>query len=248
MTTLWLIAVLAGSSTALLVPPVARLPAADPPGARRAADASGQRGRRGGDWMSRWRPLWSVLSGLAALAFLGGPLGLVAAPLAAGGCWLLIGRAEPPELAKERATAQAELPHLVRLLSSALAAGAAPAEALAVVVDALPGPAAARLAPVAARLRLGADPVTTWRELVGDAALAPLGRTLSRAHATGAPVAVSVARLADELTRGARAEVEDRARRVGVKAAVPLGLCLLPSFLLLGVVPVVGSLLSQLQF
>jgi hypothetical protein len=33
---------------------------------------------------------------------------------------------------------------------------------------------------------------------------------------------------------------------VGVKAAVPLGICLLPAFLLLGVVPVVGGLLSNL--
>lgn len=246
MSTLWLVAGLAGASAALLMPPVARLPAVGSDARLPSADPTP--GRPSAGWMLRWRPLWSVLSGLGAIAFLGGPLGLVAAPLAAGGCWLLIGRAEPPGLAKERASAQAELPHLVRLLSAALAAGAAPAEALVVVVDALPGAAAARLAPVAARLRLGADPVTTWRELVADPALAPLGRTLSRAHATGAPVAVSVERLADELTRGARAAVEDRARRVGVKAAVPLGLCLLPSFLLLGVVPVVGALLSRLQF
>ena len=34
-------------------------------------------------------------------------------------------------------------------------------------------------------------------------------------------------------------EVEERARAVGVKAAVPLGLCLLPAFVLIGVVPLV---------
>ncbi|MFT4084039.1 MAG: type II secretion system F family protein, partial [Nocardioides sp.] len=133
------------------------------------------------------------------------------------------------------------------LLASALSAGAASAEALTVVTAALPGAAADRLAPVAARLRLGADPMSTWRGLVDDPALAPLGRALARAHATGAPVASTVDRLADELSRTARAEVEDRARRVGVRAAVPLGLCLLPAFLLIGVVPVVGGLLAQLQ-
>ncbi|EGD45368.1 type II secretion system protein [Nocardioidaceae bacterium Broad-1] len=69
---------------------------------------------------------------------------------------------------------------------------------------------------------------------------------MARAQATGAPVATTVERLADDLTRNARAEVEDRARSVGVKAAVPLGICLLPAFLLLGVVPVVGGLLSNL--
>ena len=44
----------------------------------------------------------------------------------------------------------------------------------------------------------------------------------------------------------ARAEVEDRARRVGVRAAVPLGLCLLPSFVVLGIVPLAAALLADL--
>jgi pilus assembly protein TadC len=111
----------------------------------------------------------------------------------------------------------------------------------------MPGPAADRIAPVAARLRLGADPASTWHRLAEEPALAPLGRTLARAHASGAPVAASVERLADDLARTSRAEVEDRARAVGVKAAVPLGLCLLPAFVLIGIVPVVGGLLAQLD-
>jgi hypothetical protein len=41
--------------------------------------------------------------------------------------------------------------------------------------------------------------------------------------------------------------VEERARTVGVRAALPLGLCLLPSFLLLGIVPLVVGLLSELS-
>ena len=53
-------------------------------------------------------------------------------------------------------------------------------------------------------------------------------------------------RLAEELAQRGRAEVEDRARSVGVRAAVPLGLCLLPSFLLLGIVPLAVSLASTI--
>jgi hypothetical protein len=56
-----------------------------------------------------------------------------------------------------------------------------------------------------------------------------------------------VVRLADELACRSRAGVEERARGVGVKAAVPLGLCLLPSFVLIGVVPLVVSLLTSLD-
>ena len=135
---------------------------------------------------------------------------------------------------------------MVGLLADALRSGQPPDDALGVVAGALPGPAAARLAEVVPRLRLGVDPTQVWADLAADPALGPLGRALARAHRTGAPVVPAVERLADELTRSARAEVEDRARAVGVKAAVPLGLCLLPAFVLIGIVPVVAGLLTSL--
>lgn len=232
----WAAAVVAGLAAALCVPIGLRFPRTPP---RQVA-------RREDGWMVRWRPLWCLLVAAAASTVLGGAVGLVAAPVAAVGCWLAIGRAEVPSVRRAREQARRDLPHLVRLLSAALAAGASPGEALAVVAAALPGSAADALAPVAARLRLGADPATTWQRLADEPALAPLGRTLARAYASGAPVAASVERLADDLARTARAEVEDRARAVGVKAAVPLGVCLLPAFVLIGIVPLVGGLLSQL--
>ena len=77
-------------------------------------------------------------------------------------------------------------------------------------------------------------------------ALAPLGRTLARSARTGEPVTEALERLGHELAARSRAEVEDEARRVGVRAAVPLGLCLLPAFLLVGVVPVVAGLVGAL--
>jgi hypothetical protein len=41
-------------------------------------------------------------------------------------------------------------------------------------------------------------------------------------------------------------ELELRARAVGVKAVAPLGVCFLPAFVLLAVVPIVGSMLRTL--
>lgn len=233
----WLVAVALGLAAALLPAPVTPLPG-------RVLAVEGR--VDSGGWMMRWRLLLAPLAAVAVYVFVGGVVGAVLAAPAGAVCWLLIGRVEPAETRREREAAKAELPALVRLLSAALSSGAAPAEALVAVAAALPGPAAARLLPAASRLHLGADPEKTWRTLVDDPALAPLGRALARAQATGAPVATTVERLADDLTRNARAEVEDRARAVGVKAAVPLGICLLPAFLLLGVVPVVGGLLSNL--
>lgn len=198
------------------------------------------------DWLRRWRALWVVLAGLAAGAFLGGPAGLVGAPVAAAATWLVIERSEPAHQRRAAALARRDLPHLVGLLADALRSGQPPDDALAVVAEALPGPAGARLAELVPRLRLGVDPGQVWGDLATDPALGPLGRALSRAHRTGAPVVPAVERLAQELARSARAETEDRARAVGVKAAVPLGLCLLPAFVLIGIVPVVAGLLTSL--
>jgi Flp pilus assembly protein TadB len=233
----WVAAVAAGAAVALLIPAAGR------PGPVTEVRAPVGPAR---DWLRRWRPLWMLLAGVAAAAFLGGAAGLAAAPVAAIGTWLVIERSEPARLRRDREQARRDLPHVVGLLADALRSGQPPDDALAVVVGALPGPASARLAEVVPRLRLGVDPGQVWSALSRDPALGPLGRALARAHRTGAPVVPAVERLADELARSARADVEDRARAVGVKAAVPLGLCLLPAFVLIGIVPVVAGLLTSL--
>jgi Flp pilus assembly protein TadB len=197
-------------------------------------------------WLRRHRAVWALLAGVGALTVVGGAGGVVAAPVAAVGVWLVAGRAETPESRRWREEVRRDLPAVVTLVAAALRAGAPPGEAVVVVARALPGPAADRLGPVAARLSLGVAATTVWDELAADPELGPLGRTMARASTTGAPVLVAVERLADDLARSARGEVEDRARAVGVKAAVPLGLCLLPSFVLIGIVPLVAGLLGSL--
>ncbi len=136
---------------------------------------------------------------------------------------------------------------LVLLLATALRGGASAGLAARQVCAALPGPAAVRLGAVGDQLALGVDPERVWTTLAADPELAPLGRALARAERTGAPVAAVLARLADELATAGRADVEDRARSVGVRAAVPLGVCLLPAFLLLGIAPLVASLVSGIR-
>ena len=46
---------------------------------------------------------------------------------------------------------------------------------------------------------------------------------------------------ADELREQRRASARERARSVGVKTAAPLGLCFLPAFVLIGIVPTIIS-------
>jgi Flp pilus assembly protein TadB len=197
--------------------------------------------------MRRRRPVLAVLTGAGAAVFVGGPAGLAAGVLAAALAWWAIGRAEPPGVRRRREEVRRDLPHLVRLLAAALRSGLPPDDAVRVVCAALPGEAAARLVTVTERLALGVDPERVWSALAGDAGLAPLGRALARAHRTGAPVVATVERLGEELARQAQAQVEQRARAVGVRAALPLGLCLLPAFLLLGIVPLVAGLVSSMS-
>lgn len=235
-----LVVLLVAGAAALLVParpgvaPDARSVA--PPGPPTESEGLVRRGR--------W--LWAALAGAGAAAFVGGPLAL-SAGLATGAVVLVVAqRVEPGVVRARREEVRRDLPHVVTLLAAALRSGAAPADAVDLVCRALPGAAADRLVPVAARLRLGGDPVAIWAALGVDPELAPLGRTLARAQRTGAPIVGAVERLGEELARRGRAQVEDRARAIGVRAAVPLGLCLLPSFLVLGIVPLAVSLATTI--
>lgn len=188
----------------------------------------------------------------------GGGLGLVVggpgpgatvwgAAIAAGAWWLMRRGPRVAERRADRAVA-ADLPFLVLLLAAGLRSGASADVALRGAQEACPGPDADRLRPLTARLAWGVDPAEVWADLARDPVLGTLGRRLARSHRTGASVADAVADLAAELAAQRRCEVEDLARGVGVRAALPLGLCLLPAFLLLGIVPVVAGLIGQLAW
>lgn len=238
-----LAAALAG---ALAVPPGARSGsrAVRPPGGAptsSAVDPGGARPRP-----RARRLVLAVLAGCAVLLVVPGPVGVAAAAGVALVCWRVLARAEPAAVTAVRREAARDLPHLVLLLAAGLRAGSAPGPALARACAALPGAAAERLRPAVARLEVGVPQQEVWRELASDPVVAPLGSALARSADTGASVVVAVERLATELAADARSGVEDRARTVGVRAALPLGLCLLPAFLLLGIVPLVASLVGGL--
>jgi hypothetical protein len=191
------------------------------------------------------RPAAVLGVGVGAWLFVGGALGPLVGLAASALAWRVLAGAEAPASRREREEVERTLPHLVDLFASTLRAGAEPVAGLAQVCAALPGPAAARLAPVVEQARWGASGVEAWEAIAADEVLAPLARAMVRSQVSGTSVVSSVERLADELARESLARAEDAARRVGVAAAVPLGVCLLPAFLLLGVVPTVASLFAS---
>jgi Flp pilus assembly protein TadB len=232
--------VLAGLALALAVPGTVRLPGES--AARPTRRPAGHTGLR------RWRLPCAVVAGAGAAVVIGGTAAPVAGLVAGVATWVAAGRIEPRAVRLRREEVRRDLPHVVTLLGAALRSGAAPAAAIDTVCRALPGAAADLLGPVAARLALGGDPLVVWTALADDPAVGPLGRTMARAHRSGAPVVAAVDRLSQELAHRSRADVEDRARAVGVRAAVPLGVCLLPAFLLLGIVPLVVGLARSIAW
>ena len=221
-----------------------RLDVVLPPKRSRPASTRERRGRPGPS-----PPTAACMVGGVALALLlSPPAGLILGVALAAAGPRLLARLEPAGVRAARAQLEADLPLLLDLLASCLAGGASLSQAAPVVAAALPGPAGRRLAQVSADLAVGTPPALAWARLTAgeDDPLAPAARALGRAAEGGAPVAAAVARLAADARARARAQGEQAARRVGVLVVAPLGLCFLPAFVLIGVVPVVAGLIAPL--
>lgn len=98
------------------------------------------------------------------------------------------------------------------------------------------------LARAADLLALGADGQTAWRCDDGDESFAELAALARRASRAGSSLADGVADLATATRRRAADAAVEAAEKAGVKLSGPLGLCFLPAFVCLGIVPVVIGL------
>ena len=200
--------------------------------------------------------LASVAAGAAVALLLAPPAGLVVGLAVTVLGPQLLRRLEPAEVRARREQLVADLPLMLDLLASCLAGGAPLPEAARAVAAAVQGPAGERLTDVCLQLSVGTPPAQAWSGLTGSPddptrgrevdPLAPAARALGRAAEGGAPVADAVARLAEDARAHARARGQQAARRVGVLVVAPLGLCFLPAFVLLGVVPIVAGLVGPL--
>jgi len=124
-----------------------------------------------------------------------------------------------------------------------LSAGMSVAAAAAATAPSAPDRLGAVLRRAADLLALGADPDRAWsrsaEDTDGSEALARLAR---RSASSGSALAQGVAELAEQSRQDAGHAAAAAAERASVLIAGPLGLCFLPAFICLGIVPVVAGL------
>ncbi|SHE73132.1 type II secretion system F family protein [Streptoalloteichus hindustanus] len=132
------------------------------------------------------------------------------------------------------------------LLAASLTAGLPVPAAVRACLTGLPAAPAAVLRRVAELLALGADPVAAWAPALDHPDTAQLARAARRTARSGSALADVARLLAAELRAEAKDSAESHAQRAGVLITGPLGLCFLPAFLCLGVVPVVLGLARRL--
>ena len=134
------------------------------------------------------------------------------------------------------------------VLAVCLGAGMAVSTAAAATAASAPPKLGAVLRRAADLLALGSDPGVAWSispELAPDSVdtqIDSLLRLARRSASSGAALADGVAELADQSRHDAAQAATAAAERAGVLIAGPLGLCFLPAFVCLGIVPVVAGL------
>lgn len=173
-----------------------------------------------------------------------------------------------PEPDALRSTGVSDPALMLDLVAAMLDAGQPLLPALGALAEVVDSDTALRLRRVQAALELGAPWPVAW-ELATAGPVAPAaglpsaekrprrGSLRSKAPAdhlrealtfvatTGAPSAAVLLAEAAQLRRRRSREAERRAAALGVRLVVPLGLCALPAFLVLTVVPLLLSLLPS---
>lgn len=135
---------------------------------------------------------------------------------------------------------------MLELVAAMLDAGAGIGRSLELVAASAAPRYRDTLRPVVSALAIGADWETAWRSsAVRLPEILELRDALGFAALTGAPSSAILYAQAARLRRERFRAAEKRAASLGVKLVIPLGLCSLPAFICLGVVPVLLALVPS---
>lgn len=187
---------------------------------------------------------------------------LVAALLAGIAAWVLVPRPEarlealgatrkvPPRwrsmvrwVGRGGAKQVEGLPEALDLIAVCLDAGRPLSGSVPLVAEVTSGEVRHWLDRVHGRLRLGQTGAEAWQGQ--GTALQQVAREITRAERSGTQLAPVLREVSADLRRDAAEADLAAARRVGVRSVLPLTVCFLPAFVLVGVVPIIAGLLGR---
>jgi pilus assembly protein TadC len=185
----------------------------------------------------------AVALGVAAARIGDWPHGFIwlAVPIIVVAGLLTLGWLEPRSARERRQQLIMDVPQALELLAACLAAGLPVRTACTAVVQAFDGPVADDLGRVRALLQLGAGEVSAWRAIHDHPQLGLVAEDLARSVESGTSMVEGLQHHATAARETRRAALQVRARAVGVRSVLPMMICFIPSFMLLGIVPAVAS-------
>lgn len=187
-----------------------------------------------------------TLGGASAAVLIGGLTGTALGAVLTASGWWAIRRTRRPRPPAMDIAAKLRLAGTLDLLAACLRAGLPVPSALDAVAGTAPAPVDAALSSTAGLLALGSGPDEAWAPVRTVPGLAELAAAAIRTSRSGAAFAASAGDLAGRIRDELATEAEERAERAGVALALPVGLCFLPAFFCLGVLPVVLGLAGRL--
>jgi pilus assembly protein TadC len=154
---------------------------------------------------------------------------------------LVLGWIEPRSARRRRQQLIMEVPQALELMAACLGAGLPSRTACAAVVRTFEGAVADDLGQVLALQQLGVPDAAAWRTLRDHPQLGLAAADLARSVESGTSVVEGLRHQSEAAREARRSVLQVRARTVGVRSVLPLMMCFIPSFLLLGIVPAVVS-------
>lgn len=158
---------------------------------------------------------------------------------------VLVGWTEPASTRRRQQILVLQAPQALELLAACLRAGLPVRTACAAVTAAFDGPVAEDLGRVMAVTTLGISDADAWRALSDHPQFGGAAGDLARSVESGTRLVEGLQQHAEVARERRRAALQVRARAVGVRSVMPLMICFIPSFLLLGVVPTIVSALGH---
>jgi Flp pilus assembly protein TadB len=191
-------------------------------------------------------PVVTALGGASVAVLVGGVAGVVVAAVVTAAGWWALRRARSPRPRTPGVATRLRSAGVLDLLAACLRAGLPVPSALEAVSAVAPTRVAVALRSTAGLLALGAEPRQAWAPVRKVPGLDELAAAAIRTSRSGTAFAGAAADLAGRLREELGTEAEERAERAGVVLALPVGLCFLPAFFCLGVLPVVLGLAGRL--